>query len=251
MLSEAFWTPNIASLQFDEYSQLGSRSKSSSNEEATIFAEYSQLCSFGLDREKETAIKELFEARGWDYYVHEISLAFLNFSVETFLARNNFVQPFFAAYNTTVVSAEPETERKGDSCTSAISVTAGVDVSHSGQGNEASELDDDREECVFCFCCPCVTCVRQQWLGYGQDVYKRNSRITTKLYRKCRSMMNMRGAWRYPLYVRKKETATCRDHTDRTVVPALREIMPERVVTLVRGLYPNPPDTLYLGHSWW
>ena len=27
MLSEDFWTPNIASLQFDEYSQLGSRRK--------------------------------------------------------------------------------------------------------------------------------------------------------------------------------------------------------------------------------
>ena len=27
MLSEAFWTPNIASSQFDEYSQLGSRRK--------------------------------------------------------------------------------------------------------------------------------------------------------------------------------------------------------------------------------
>ena len=31
MLREAFWTPNIASLLFDEYSQLGSRSKSLHN----------------------------------------------------------------------------------------------------------------------------------------------------------------------------------------------------------------------------
>ena len=31
MLIEAFWTPNIASSQFDEYFQLGSRSKSSPN----------------------------------------------------------------------------------------------------------------------------------------------------------------------------------------------------------------------------
>ena len=46
----------------------------------------------GLDREQEAAIKELFEARGWDY-VHEISLPFLNF-VETFLARNRFFMPF-------------------------------------------------------------------------------------------------------------------------------------------------------------
>ena len=135
---------------------------------------------FGLDREQEAAIKEVFEARGWDY-VHKIYLSFLNFA-ETFLA----------TYDTTVVSVEPETERKGDSCASAIKVTAGFDVSHSGQGNEASELDGDRRECVFCFGSPCVTCVRQQWLGHGQDVYKRNSRIRKKLYRKCRSMINMR-----------------------------------------------------------
>ena len=90
------------------------------------------LTLFGLDREQEAVIKELFEARGWDY-VQEISLPFLNF-VETFLA----------TYDTAVVSVEPETERKGDSCASARNVTAGVDVSHSGQGNEASELDGDR-----------------------------------------------------------------------------------------------------------
>ena len=183
------------------------------------------LALFGLDREQEAAIKELFEERGWDY-VHEISLPFLNF-VETFLARNSFVQPFFTTDDTTVVSVEPETERQGDSCASAISVTAAVDVSHSGQGNEASELGGDRRECAFCFCSPCVTCVRQQWLGHGQDVHKRNSSIRKKLYRKCRSMMNQRGAWRHPLYIRKKETAMCRDHTDGTVVHVLKEIMPE------------------------
>ena len=104
---------------------------------------------FGLDREQGAAIKELFEACGWDY-VHEISLPLLNF-VETFLARNSFVQPFFSIYDTTVVSVDPETERKGDSCASAINVTAGVDVGHSGQGKEASELDGDRRKCVFVF----------------------------------------------------------------------------------------------------
>ena len=134
----------------------------------------------GLDCEQGAAIKELFEARGWDY-VHEIFLPFLSFN-KTFLAKNSFVQPFFATDDTTVVSVEPETERKGDSCASAINVTAGVDVSRSGQGNEASELDGDRWECIFCFCSLCVTCVRQQWLGHGQDVHKRNSRIRKKLY---------------------------------------------------------------------
>ena len=74
--------------------------------------------------EQEATINDLSEARGWDY-VHEISLPFLNF-VETFLARNSFVQPFFATYDTTVVNVEPETVRKGNSCASAINVTEGV-----------------------------------------------------------------------------------------------------------------------------
>ena len=91
------------------------------------------LTLFWLDREQEAAIKELFEARGWDY-VLDISLPFLHF-VETFLARNTFVQRFFATDDTIVVSVEPGTERNGDSCASAINVTAGVDVGHSGQGN--------------------------------------------------------------------------------------------------------------------
>ena len=121
------------------------------------------------------------------------------------------------------MSVKPETERQGDSCASAINETAGVDVGYSGQGNKVSIRDGDRRECVFVFVPPCVTCVRQQWLGHGQDVYKRNSRIRKKLYTKRQSMMNMRGAWRHPLYVCKKETAMCRDHTDGTVVHVLRD----------------------------
>ena len=56
-------------------------------------------------------------------------------------------------------------------------------MGHSGQGNEASELDGDRQLCVFCFCSSYVTCVKQQWLGHGQDAHKRNSGIKKKLYR--------------------------------------------------------------------
>ena len=140
------------------------------------------LTLFGLVREQEAVINELFEAHGWDY-VHEMSLLFLNF-YETFLARSSFVQPFLTTDSTTVVSVEPETERQGESCASAINTSAGVDVGHSGQGKEASELDGDREECVFCFCSPCVTCVRQKWLGKGQDAHERNCGIRKKLYRK-------------------------------------------------------------------
>ena len=75
-------------------------------------------------------------------------LSFLNFE-ERFLARNSFVQPFFVPDDNTVASVEPETERQGNSCdSSAINVTAGVGVSHSGQENEASDLDDDRNASI-------------------------------------------------------------------------------------------------------
>ena len=64
------------------------------------------------------------------------------------------------------------------------------------------------------------------------------------------SMLNTHGAWRHPLYVRKKVIAICQDHVDETVVHVLGEIMMECVLKLVRGLYPNLPDTPYLGHKW-
>ena len=66
-------------------------------------------------------------------------------------------------------SVEPETERHGDSCASAIDVSAGVDLGRSGQGqNKASELDDDRQECVFCFCSPSVTRVGSSGWAMGR-----------------------------------------------------------------------------------
>ena len=43
------------------------------------------------------------------------------------------------------------------------------------------------------------------------------------------------------LYVHKKVIAICRNHVDETVVHVLREIMPECVLKLVRGLYSNLP----------
>ena len=43
----------------------------------------------------------------------------------------------------------------------------------------------------------------------------------------------------------------CLEHVSETAAHVLREIMPECVLNLVRGLYPNPPDTPILGHRWW
>ena len=91
-------------------------------------------------------------------------------------------------------------QRQNGKTNVSVNVTdanAGVDARHSGQGHEESDWDGGREEYVFCFCSPCVTSIRQQWLGHEQDVHKRNSRIRKKLYRKFWSMQwrMERGAW--------------------------------------------------------
>ena len=63
-------------------------------------------------------------------------------------------------------------------------------------------------------------------------------------------MLNTLLAWRHPLRVRKMVIAICGDHVDETVVHVLRKIMPECDIKLVKGLYPNLPDTPYLRHKW-
>ena len=207
------------------------------------------LTLFELACEQEAATRQLFEARGWDY-VHEVNFPFRNFD-DTFLARNSFAQPYIAERDTTVASVEPETGRQHDSSAIVKDVRAGVDVRLSLQGHEESKWDGGSEECIFCFCSPCVPSVRQHWIEHGQDAHKRNCGIRKKLYRKFWSMLNMRGAWRHPLYGRKTAIAMCQDHVDATVVHVLREIMMECVLKLMRVLYPNLPDTPYLGHKWW
>ena len=64
-------------------------------------------------------------------------------------------------------------------------------------------------------------------------------------------MLNMCGAQWHPLHVCKKANAMCQDHADGIVVHMLRQIMPECLLKLVRGLYLNPLDSLYLGQKWW
>ena len=155
-----------------------------------------------------------------------------------------------AKRDTAVASVEPETGRQDDSSAIVTDVRAGVHKRLSVQGHEESKWDGGREECVFCFCSLCVTNVGQQWLGHGQSAHKRNSRNRKKLFRKFWSMLNTHRAWQHPLYVRKKAITICWDHADEIVVHVLREIMPEYVLKLVRGLYPNLPDTPYLRHKW-
>jgi hypothetical protein len=48
----------------------------------------------------------------------------------------------------------------------------------------------------------------------------------------------------------KKSWMLARDQVDEYVVTVAREIMPDCVLSVVRGLYPNPPSQPYMGHKW-
>ena len=61
-----------------------------------------------------------------------------------------------AEKETAVASVEPGTGRPDDSSAIVTDASAGVDVMLSLQGHEESESDGGSEECVFCFCSPCV-----------------------------------------------------------------------------------------------
>ena len=68
--------------------------------------------------------------------------------------------------------------------------------------------------------------------------------------------MDYRGAWREARYQQKKNNELRREigNVDLVWESAVgnqqREIMPECILNLVRGLYPNPPGYAYMGHKW-
>ena len=82
--------------------------------------------------------------------------------------------PTIYCRDTAVASVEPETGRQDDSSAIVTDGRAGVDMRLSVQGHEESEWDGGSEECIFCFCLPCVTSVRQQcttWTGCAQEKF--------------------------------------------------------------------------------
>lgn len=124
---------------------------------------------------------------------------------------------------------------------------AGGDPGHGGD-DAMPEIND--QECMYCFCHPCVTSNRQEWLGNGAPPHTRNSTIRKTKYKKFWTMMSRRYAWNHPRYQAKKAAHFNRDEEVENIVWTQREIMPECVLSLVRDLYPNPPGRPYMGHKW-
>ena len=61
--------------------------------------------------------------------------------------------------------------------------------------------------------------------------------------------MDTKGAWRHAKYLSKKARLLRTD--DLSTVWTIREVMPQCVLDLVRGIYPSPPRQPYMGHKWW
>ena len=130
-----------------------------------------------------------------------------------------------------------------------------VAAAHQAHVNQEQFYEPDPDACPYCFLNPCVATVRQGWLGEGQAARMGNNSIRKEKYRKYWSVMSALGAWNHPLYVAKKMRALGHQDENNEIVWAgrqsIREIMPECVLKLVQGLYPNLPGVPYMGHKFW
>ena len=116
----------------------------------------------------------------------------------------------------------------------------------------------DADECQYCLCKPCITDVSNSqlwWEQEPQEPHTRNSGIRKGVYKRFWTMLFHRMAWNDPRYMAKKAAVLNQDANRRYNVWAggrlnKRDIMPECVLKVVRGWYPNPAHLQYMGHRW-
>lgn len=103
-------------------------------------------------------------------------------------------------------------------------------------------------QCPYCFVNPCVATSNRNapWIGNGQPPSNQNPQVRKGIYRRFWKCINNLNGWQLQQYIQKK----IRIGGNEGIVYHQREIMPECVLELVRGLYPNPKGVPYLGHMW-
>lgn len=125
-----------------------------------------------------------------------------------------------------------------------------IDPNNTDTDESIDKQVEDIGGCPFCFCDPCVTTYRPRWLGSGQRAKAGNNLIRKTRYKKYWKVLKDRGAWQHPSYIIKKAAAQGYGQNDYAWLPSVREIMPDCVLKIVRGLYPNPEGISYMGHRW-
>lgn len=112
--------------------------------------------------------------------------------------------------------------------------------------------DNECMECPHCFLQPCVTTLRQSWLGNGQSAKLANRAVRKAKYKKFWMVIDQRCGWRDARYLQRKASLLHREDEDNVWISnnTVREVMPVCVLNQVRNLYPNPSGHPYMGHRW-
>lgn len=113
---------------------------------------------------------------------------------------------------------------------------------------------ENEEECPFCMCRPCITddSNRQHWWAANSSLpHNLNSKSRKVCYQKFWTMLYHRRVWFDERYLTKKYEALGLDQNrNRYTWIHRRDIMPNCVLKIVRGWYPNLPGIAYMDHMW-
>ena len=192
-----------------------------------------------MTEEQKEVVCGIFNFHGWDFdYFDGDETVDNQASCEQVVSRSECIGQSSVEERVYTVSPERVLEMEPScSCDSQVN-----DKSENSSETATSANDN----CPYCLNSPCVTITPQSWLGSGHPPRPGNNLIRKKIYRKYWTMLDRRGLWSNPLYLKRKQRLMQEAHVHLTV----REIMPECVLEQVRGLYPNPKNIPYMGHFW-
>ena len=110
------------------------------------------------------------------------------------------------------------------------------------------EQSSSEAECEHCLCRPCITNESNKqlwWEDRNHAPCQRNNMLRKPIYKRFWTMLLHRRVWEDPRYLARKQHAMATNpRAQATAGPSKhrRDIMPECVLKLVRGWYPNPPQ---------
>ena len=103
------------------------------------------------------------------------------------------------------VSTSSTNQREENMCNDQENTENDQETVHNEQSGSDPEMEpNDEDVCEECFCSPCVTTNRQNWLGTGQRAHARNSAVRKQKYKLFWRMMQDRGAWSHSRYLIRK-----------------------------------------------
>ena len=141
--------------------------------------------------------------------------------------------------------------------------SSGVENGSTGNTDEGGDFDPERYEpgfviqqgeggeCPYCLCTPCITNERnrQRWWPLApRPNHRLNSLSRKTCYKSFWTMLYHRRVWLDARYITRKRTALGLDpQQNRDGSIHRRDLMPDCVLKLVRGWYPNVEKS---AHTW-